>query len=236
MTIKENLNIVITGASSGIGEAIAFEMAKSKHNFFLIARNKERLAKIASKLDEMGNPVHYAIGDVGNSEDVEKISEYIEKAFGDKVDVFVANAGVGFFGNLEDITEEQFDLQFNTNVKGVFLWLKKILPKMKKNNSGQIIVMSSNLGLKTSARASIYVGTKHAVQAMVGSIREELKDTNVKAATINPGSVNTPWFDGKEVDRNKMLSPNDIAKAARFIIEQEETSNIDHIHLLPGKR
>ena len=107
---------------------------------------------------------------------------------------------------------------------------------MKKNNSGQIIVMSSNLGLKTSARASIYAGTKHAVQAMVGSIREELKDTNVKAATINPGSVNTPWFDGKEVDRNKMLSPNDIAKAARFIIEQEETSNIDHIHLLPGKR
>lgn len=159
-----------------------------------------------------------------------------EKAFGDKVDVFVANVGDGFFGNLEDLSEEQFDLQFNTNVKGVFLWLKKILPKMRRNNSGQIIVMSSNLGLKTSARASLYARTKHAVQAMVGSIREELKDMNVKAVTINPGSVSTPWFDGKDVDRNKMLSPNDIAKVVRFINEQEETSNIDHIHLLPGKR
>jgi short-subunit dehydrogenase len=70
---------------------------------------------------------------------------------------------------------------------------------------------------------------------MVWSLREELKGTLIKAATINPGSVDTPWFDGKAVDRSKMLSVQDIAKAARLIIEQNDTSNIDHILLLPGR-
>ncbi|MHA1219328.1 MAG: short-chain dehydrogenase, partial [Candidatus Heimdallarchaeaceae archaeon] len=77
--------------------------------------------------------------------------------------------------------------------------------------------------------------TKHAVQAMVWCLREELKGTSIKASTINPGSVDTPWFDGKDVDRSKMLAVEDIAKAVRFIIDQDETSDIDHILLLPGK-
>jgi NADP-dependent 3-hydroxy acid dehydrogenase YdfG len=70
---------------------------------------------------------------------------------------------------------------------------------------------------------------------MVWSLRKELKGTNVKAATINPGSVSTPWYDGKKSDRSKMLTANDISKTVRFIIEQNDTSNIDHILLHPGK-
>jgi NADP-dependent 3-hydroxy acid dehydrogenase YdfG len=233
---KGKLNIVITGASSGIGEAIALEMAKDKHHFFLTARNVDRLGVVANKLDELGCDVHYAVGDVGKSSDVDKIFENVNKAFDGKVDVLIANAGVGYFGNLEDLTEDEYNRQFDTNVKGVFLWIKKVLPGMRERNSGQIIVMSSNMGLKTGPRASIYAGTKHAVQAMVWCLRDELRGTNVKAATINPGSVDTPWFDGKDVDRTKMLSAEDIAKATRLIIDQSETSNIDHIHLLPGKR
>ncbi|NHJ84726.1 MAG: SDR family oxidoreductase [Asgard group archaeon] len=232
----KTLNIVITGASSGIGEAIAYEMAKDRHHFFLIARNKDRLQEVAEKIDLMGCQVHYATGDVGKSEDVEKFFGYINKAFEGKIDVLVASAGVGYFGNLEELTEEQFDKQFNTNVKGVFLFLKRTIPIMRKQNKGQIIVLSSNLGLDTSPRASLYAGSKHAVQAMIWCLRDELKGTNVKAATLNPGSVNTPWFNGKDVDRSKMLSAEDIAKSARFLIEQSETANIDHIHIMPGKR
>jgi NADP-dependent 3-hydroxy acid dehydrogenase YdfG len=70
---------------------------------------------------------------------------------------------------------------------------------------------------------------------MVWCLRDELKGSNVKAATINPGSVDTPWFDGKDVNRSKMLSAEDVAKTARFIINQAETSNIDLIHLMPSK-
>lgn len=234
--MNKKLNIIITGASSGIGEAIALELAKDKHNFFLIARNKERLEDLVNNVEKLGSKAYYELGDVGISKDVDKNFDSINKIFSKKIDVLIASAGVGYFGNVEDLTEEQYDAQFDTNVKGVFLWLQKVVPPMRKQNSGQIIVISSNLGLETGARASLYAGTKHAVQAMIGALRDELRGTLVKAATINPGSVDTPWFDGKDVDRSKMLAASDVAKTARFIIEQSETSNIDHIHLLPGKR
>ena len=114
------------------------------------------------------------------------------------------------------------------------MWINMVLPLMRTQNSGQIIVTSSNLGLKTASRCSLYAATKHAVQAMVWCLREELKGTGVKAATINPGSVDTPWFDGKDVDRSKMLSSADVAASIRLIIDQNKTSDIDHILLTPG--
>jgi 3-oxoacyl-[acyl-carrier protein] reductase len=231
----DSLRIVITGGSSGIGEAVALEMAKSGHCFYLTGRNEEKLSKICEILASLGCEAYYGIGDVGNEGDVDTIFNDVKSKLGG-IDVIFANAGVGYFGNLEDLTIEQYDEQFNTNVRGVFLWLNKSLPLLKGQNSGQIIVTSSNLGLKTGARCSLYAGTKHAVQAMVWCLREELKGSGVKAATINPGSVDTPWFDGKDVDRSKMLAVEDVAKAVRFIIDQEPTSNIDHILLMPGKR
>ncbi|MGY5853765.1 MAG: SDR family NAD(P)-dependent oxidoreductase [Candidatus Thorarchaeota archaeon] len=226
--------IVITGASSGIGRVIAIEMAKDECQLFLIGRNEDRLNETLQKVKDLGSTAFTGIGDVGQEQDVDRLYDEAVDSMGG-VDVLIANAGVGHFGPLEDLTVAQYDEQFNTNVRGVFMWLRKVLPEMKQRNSGQIIVMSSNLGLKTAARATIYAATKHAVQAMTGSLREELRGTEVKAATINPGSVLTPWFDGKSVDREMMLTTEDVAKAARLIIDQSETSNIDHIHLMPGK-
>ncbi|MHA2020303.1 MAG: SDR family NAD(P)-dependent oxidoreductase [Candidatus Thorarchaeota archaeon] len=228
-------SIVITGASSGIGREIALEMASDGHSFVLLGRNKERLESVQREVEALGGKAVVDIGEVSEEATVDRIYSKIQQDIG-SVDVLVANAGVGHFGDLEDLSIQQYDDQFNTNVRGVFLWLRKVLPEMKSKNSGQIIVTSSNLGLKTSARASIYAATKHAVQAMVWSLRDELKGTLVKAATINPGSVDTPWFDGKDIDRSTMLSARDVAKAARLIIDQAETSNIDLVHLMPGKR
>ena len=233
-TKKTSLRILITGGSSGIGEAVALEMAKSGHSFYLTGRNEGHLKAVCDSLTSLGCIAYFGVGDVSDENKVNQMLEEAKSKLGG-VDIVFANAGVGYFGNLEDMTIEQYDEQFNTNVRGVFLWLNKTLPLLKAQSSGQIIVTSSNLGLKTGARCSLYAATKHAVQAMVWSLRDELKGTGVKAATINPGSVDTPWFDGKDIDRSKMLSAEDIAKAVRLIIDQEETSDIDHILLTPGK-
>ncbi len=229
------LRIVITGGSSGIGEAVAFEMAKNGHRFYLTGRNEERLQQITAKLHLLGCDAFYGVGDVADEKIAEQMFSEIKQKLGG-VDVLLANAGVGYFDNLENLSLDQYDAQFNTNVRGVFLWMKMILPLLKSQNSGQIIVTSSNLGLQTAARCSLYAATKHAVQAMVWCLREELKGTGVKAATINPGSVDTPWFDGKDVDRNRMLSSADVATSIRLIIDQNETSDIDHILLTPGRK
>jgi NADP-dependent 3-hydroxy acid dehydrogenase YdfG len=231
---KDTLGIVITGASSGIGEAVALEMAKDGNRLFLTARRRDKLEQVAKKIESQGGKAYFGDGDVGDEGDVDCLFDEAMKRL-DTVDVLFANAGVGYFGNLEDMTVEQYDVQFNTNVRGVFLWLRKVLPIMKEQNRGQIIVTSSSLGLETSPRASIYSSTKHAVQSMVWCLREELKGTRIKAATINPGSVATPWYNGKKSDRSKMLTAEDIAKTVRFIIDQSETSNIDHILLRPGR-
>ncbi|MHA1908229.1 MAG: SDR family NAD(P)-dependent oxidoreductase [Candidatus Thorarchaeota archaeon] len=226
--------ILITGASSGIGREIALEMANDKGHFYLSGRNRERLEDVKIEIETIGSTAFIGVGDVADSKIVDTLYDDAMDRMGG-IDVLVANAGVGYFGNLEDMSIQEFDEQFNTNVRGVFLWLRKAIPQMRQQNSGQVIVTSSNLGLKTSARTSIYSATKHAIQAMVWCLRDELKGTNVKAATINPGSVSTPWFDGRDVDRSKMLTAKDVARAARLIIDQEETSNIDHILLMPGK-
>ncbi len=226
--------ILITGASSGIGEAIALEMAPEGHTFYLTGRNEQRLKEVCKKVKSLGGKVFLGVGDVSDVDSVDNQFSEAEAMMGG-VDVLVANAGVGHFGNLEDMSVSQFDEQFNTNVRGVFMWMRKVLPGMKSRNTGQILVTSSNLGLKTSAKTSVYSGTEHAVQAMVWCLRDELEGTMVKAATINPGSVSTPWFDGKDVNRDNMLTTTDVAKAAKLIIDQDETSNIDHILLLPGR-
>lgn len=231
----DSFRIVITGGSSGIGEATAFEMAKSGHRFYLTGRNEVRLQEIVAELHSLGCEAYYGVGDVSDETSARLMFDEIKQKLGG-VDVLLANAGVGYFGNLEDLTLEQYDAQFNTNVRGVFMWINMVLPLMKEQNKGQIIVTSSSLGLKTAARCSLYAATKHAVQAMIWCLREELKGTGVKAATINPGSVDTPWFDGKDVDRTKMLSSADVAATVRLIIDQNETSDIDHIFLTPGRK
>jgi 3-oxoacyl-[acyl-carrier protein] reductase len=229
------VNTLITGGSSGIGRALATRLAKEGNSIFITGRDEDKLHSVCESVNKLGATCYYLKGDVSSTQHANQaVTEAIEKM--GSVDVLIANAGVGRFKLLEEMTDEDFDLQFNTNVRGVFVFLRPVLRHMKERNSGQIIVTSSNLGFNTGSRCSLYAGTKYAVQAMVGAIRDELKDTEVKAATINPGSVDTPWYDGKEVDREKMLDVEEVVDAMMLIIQQGERSNIDHILLYPAYR
>lgn len=211
---------------------------------FITGRDKDNLEKVADEVKSAGGKSDYGVGDVGNAASVASLSERATKFFDGKVpDVLVANAGVGRFGALEDVPEEDFDLSFNTNVKGVFLWLRAVLPGMKKANAGQIVVTSSTMGLRCGATAPIYCSTKWALQGMVGSVRQNLKGTKVKIGTVNPGAVATPWWIEKhrggktevpsEDKLAKMLTPEDVASSIVHMVEQGESSNIDTLSIDP---
>jgi NADP-dependent 3-hydroxy acid dehydrogenase YdfG len=227
------LKILITGASSGIGEAIALEMAH-ENAIYLTGRNEKRLKKVQEKVNGLGGTAFIGNGDVSKLEDVKRLHKDTISKLG-LIDVLIPNAGVGYIKNLEEISDDEYDQMMNINVKGAFYWIREVLPAMKRRNSGQIIVMSSTAGIYKFSRASIYCASKHAVQAMAESLRRELTNTRIKVATLNPGSVDTPWFDKKpnasEINRSTMLSASDVAKSARLIITQSKTSNIDHISL-----
>ncbi len=224
------MKILITGASSGIGLAVAKRL--QGNTMVLTSRNKNKLEDVGRQIT---GDVHTVAGDTSSSVDVERVFNVAIEKMGE-VDVAFLNAGVGHFDNVENLTEEQFDAQFSTNVKGVFLWLKFLIPHMRKRGKGQIIVTSSNLGLETAARCSLYAGSKHAVQAMVSSVRKELRGSGVKLATVNPGSVDTPWFDGKDVDRDAMLNVEDVVDCVLLLINQGESSDIELIKVLPRGR
>lgn len=225
------LRVLVTGASSGLGKAVAVQLAREGHSLFLTGRDQKRLGE-ASGNCKGAKGVFQGLGDVAAEADVARLySEAVEKLGG--IDVAVLNAGVGRHGNIEDISVEDFDLQFNTNVRGVFLWLKQILPHMKERKSGQIIVTSSVVGEKATPGTGIYSATKHAVQGMMESLRGELRGTGVKAATVLPGAIATEWWagpagQGRPLPKNA-LTPDDVAAAVLLIVNQSPTADIDRL-------
>jgi len=146
------------------------------------------------------------------------------------IDVLFANAGVGTSGQIEETNVAEFDDVFSTNVRGTFLWIRKVLPYMKKsNNNSFIVVTSSSIVLYPKAELSIYAASKCALQGMIEGLREDLRNTKVKACTLNPSAIATPWYTESERMSRVMLSTEDVARAARFILEQGPASNIEQI-------
>ncbi len=228
------MKVLITGGSSGIGEFLAKRLANSVSKVFITGRSEERLRKIQNEIDKIGGTCFIKVADVRDFDLAQKvIGDAIDKMGG--LDLFVANSGVGKFGDIEDFTEDDYDKQFDINVKGVFNYLGSVVKYMKKQDNGQIIVTSSHLGINTAPGASIYAATKHAIQGMIGSLRRELSGSGVKAATICPGSVDTPWYKDSSMSKSKMIDVEEVVDTFMLIINQGPRSNIDHIHIIPAK-
>jgi len=226
----------VTGASSGLGKAVAVQLAREGHALFLTGRDPRRLGETSDNC-KGAKDVFKGLGDVAAEADVARLySEAVESLGG--IDVAVLNAGVARHGNMEDVSVEDFDLQFNTNVRGVFLWLKHVLPHMKGRKSGQIIVTSSVAGERAVAGKSIYSATKHAVQGMIEGLRGELRGTGVKAATVLPGAIATEWWAGPAGLGNTLpknaLTADDVAAAVLTIVNQSPSTDIDRLILSPA--
>lgn len=249
--------MLITGASSGLGATIARQCATQTQQpfaMYLTGRQTSALQQIqheissslSTRVGSQPTTIHYGIGDVSRAPDVQRLYQDCKDKLGG-LDILIANAGIARKGLIEDMTEEEYDLSFNTNVKGVFLWLKTVLPQMKMQKSGQIIVVSSVLGLRAlSPRASLYTATKYALEGLVGGLRKDLAGSGVKVALINPGAINTPWWDSyerggdrtprSEDAKKAMLPVEDVGNAVMTIIQQPTMSDIERIVIEPAIR
>jgi NADP-dependent 3-hydroxy acid dehydrogenase YdfG len=231
--------VFITGASSGVGAAIARRLARSstgaKRQFFLVGRNEGRLLQVKAELGE-GVASFVGVGDVSRWADVQRLMTEAEESMGG-VDVLVANAGCGVKGTLEEVSVEEYDRVMDTNVKGVFLCLKRALPGMRTRRSGQVVVMSSVCGFRPSGGSSIYCASKYALEGMVACVRQELDHSGVRIGLVNPAAIDTPWWDeyGKsEADRKRMLSADDVARAVEYFVEQSPSMDLERIVLDPS--
>jgi Short-chain alcohol dehydrogenase of unknown specificity len=183
-----NLNgkvIIITGASSGIGEATAKLLAKNGARVVLGARRTDRLKAIAKDIRAEGGTVEYQALDVTQRSQMEAFVQFAQSKF-DRVDVLINNAGIMPLSALEQLKVEEWDKMIDVNIKGVLYGIAAALPVMKAQKSGQIINLSSIGGHAVSPTAAVYCATKFAVRAISEGLRQEVGG-DIRVTVISPG-------------------------------------------------
>ncbi|MFG6114933.1 SDR family oxidoreductase [Halobacillus sp. MO56] len=244
MTGIKNKTAIITGASSGIGEAIAMHLAEAGANIVLAARRKERLEEIALKIQQKHSVHIKAVEtDVTNREEVEQLVAEAKDAFG-SVDVFVNNAGVMLLSFLKNDHVDEWEKMVDVNIKGVLFGVHAALPTMLEQESGHIINVSSVAGHEVFPSSSVYSATKYAVRALSMGMEKELSKTGVRVTNISPGAVSTELTEhitDEEVIENfknrKMtpLEPGDIARAVTYAVSQPDYVNVNEVIVRPSQ-
>jgi len=208
--------VVVTGASSGIGALAAQRLSERGAVVVLAARNAEKLNRVAASL---AGPYRVLEMDVGSDASVKEGFNQILKEFG-RVDVLLNNAGYGKFEYLDQMPVSEFAEMMNVNYIGMVRCTKAALPSMKAARSGRIVNVASMAGKIGTAKSTAYTATKHAVIGFSSALRQEVREYGITVSTINPGPIDTPFFDiadpsGGYVNnvRWMMLNPERVAKA-----------------------
>ena len=219
--------LIITGASSGIGAAAARRAVEFDYRVVLAARSQEKLEGLA---EELGGPEHaLAVRcDVTSWEDQQALVATALERFG-RLDAFFANAGFGAKRGFLEESVEQWESMVLTNVLGAALSIRACLPHFRERNSGHLLLTSSVAGRRWVI-GSLYSCTKHAVTAMGESLRQEVADTDIKVTLIEPGMVDTPFFDDKP---SGALEADDIARAVLFALTQPPHVDVNEILVRP---
>ncbi|MGE8204431.1 SDR family NAD(P)-dependent oxidoreductase [Heyndrickxia sp. NPDC080065] len=219
----QNKTVVITGASGGLGEQIAYACAENKASVILLARNVEKLKVMKADIEKK-HSVRCGIQflDVSKHEQIPAVFQKIREEFG-TIDVLVNNAGYGVFEEAHDATITDIKGMFDVNVVGLMACTKEVLPFMRDKKSGHIINIASQAGKMATPKSSVYAATKHAVIGYSNSVRMELVPYHVFLTTVNPGPIATNFFEMadksgtyvKSIEKF-MLNPE---KLARKIVE-----------------
>jgi NADP-dependent 3-hydroxy acid dehydrogenase YdfG len=217
---------LITGASSGIGAATARQAADAGYRLVLAARSTDRLSALAEELGGEERAIAVTC-DVTDFAQQEAMAQAALDAFG-RIDVAFANAGFGAArGFLEETPEHWRDMVL-TNVLGCAFTIRATLPALK-DARGHLLLTSSVAG-RRALQGSLYSATKHAVTAMAESARQELNDTGVRVTSIEPGMVDTPFFDNPV---SGALKPDDVARAVMYAVGQPPHVDVNEILIRP---
>jgi NADP-dependent 3-hydroxy acid dehydrogenase YdfG len=235
--INEKMNdfvALITGASRGIGAACATALAAKGYRLGLMARNRTDLEALQSRLNTESISLS---GSVDDAEFVQKAIAQVYQTFG-RLDLVVINAGVGSFGGLEQLTEQDFDTMMAVNVKGRYLVSKAVIPHMKEAEKGQLIFIASDVSKRTFAGGAAYCASKYAQHALADALRKELRSNGIKTGVIYPGMTATNFAGGDPEEQHKRswLQPEDIADALVYMATAPSHVTIDEILLHPAEQ
>ena len=221
---------IVTGASQGIGETIAIEMAKSGATVFCLARNKEALDTTIKKITENGGKATAFSCDISNNDDFKSIILNIVKEYG-SIDILVNNAGITKDNLLMRMSDDQWDDVLNINLKGSFTCIRSVIKHMMKKKFGRIINITSIVGITGNAGQANYAASKSGLIGLTKSIAKEVASRGITANCVAPGWIETSMTDQLSTEvKNKFLSQipagkigqsKDIANAVIFLASDE---------------
>ena len=233
MSIK-NKSVIITGASKGIGRALALLLAEKGANLSLVARSEIELLSLKAEIELIGSKAEIFVGSVADEDFVKKTINDTVKSFG-KIDALINNAGFGIFQKATEISTADWDSIYDTNVKGTFLFCRETIPHMKSVGGGHIINVASDVAKRVFDGGSLYCSSKYAQDAFSMALRKEVRKDAIKVSVVYSGLVDT-YFHNKEAGdphQAEYLTSQDMAETITFILEAPKHVVIDELMIHP---
>ncbi|MDQ0271167.1 SDR family oxidoreductase [Cytobacillus purgationiresistens] len=238
-----NKVVIITGASSGMGEATALKLAHNGAKLVLAARREDRLQKLQEEIKKSGGQAVYKVTDVTSHEQMSELATFAHDQFG-SIDVLINNAGLMPLSALNKRKIEEWDRMVDVNIKGVLYGIYAVLPYMRDQKHGHIINLSSIAGHVVFPGSAVYCATKSAVRDISEGLRmEESPESNIRSTIISPGSVVTELSTHitdeeqknaiNQIEESVGMKPENIAEAIYFAINQPEEVGINEILVRP---
>ena len=220
---------VITGASSGVGKSLAIQLSDAGYRVVLAARSEDKLNAIAEEIQSKGGNSLVVLTDVSQPEQINNLKDRALE-YGD-VSVVINNAGLGKFSKVEDVAIEDWDRQLDVNLRASFLVSQAFIPGMKQRLNGILVFMNSVAGKKGYPYSAAYVASKYGMRGLADSLREELREDNIKVISIHPGAVDTPFWDGAGVNfpREEMLDTATLAQSIVHTIQSPGNFTVEEL-------
>ena len=234
MSAKQIPVVWVTGASRGIGAAIARSFAAAGSHVVLSGRDVAALRRNAEQIRRLGGAASIVRCDVGREKNVRIAREAISRKL-KRIDVLVNNAGITYFKAFEKTTVKDFDRLVATNLRGVFLCTKSVLPAMLTRRKGVIINIVSVSATTTFENSSAYSATKAGVLAMSRSLRAEVRNKGVRVIDVLPGAVETAMWDSRERKKyhTRMMQPDDVAEVVLSTVRQPDRVLVEEVVIRP---
>ncbi|HDA2414979.1 TPA: SDR family oxidoreductase [Staphylococcus aureus] len=230
MTVLTDKIAVVTGAGSGIGEAIATLLHEEGAKVVLAGRNKDKLQNVANQLAQ--DSVKVVPTDVTNKEEVDELMKIAQQTFGG-LDIVINSAGQMLSSKITDYQVDEWDSMIDVNIKGTLYTAQAALPTMLEQSSGHLINIASISGFEVTKSSTIYSATKAAVHTITQGLEKELAKTGVKVTSISPGIVDTAITAAYNPSDRKKLDPQDIAEAVLYALTQPKHVNVNEITVRP---
>jgi len=222
----------ITGSGRGIGRAAALKLAEKGATVLLSARTQSEIDAVAAEIRKTGGQAHAYCCDVSQKEQVDELVKKASQQVG-AIDILINNAGIGIFKKVTELTELDWDAMMGSNLKSAFLCTQAVLPAMIENKAGHIINVISVAGRQPYYNCAGYCASKYGMLGFTDVLRMEVRKYNIKVTSFLPGATDTAIWGQANVDRTKMMSPEDVAEALASVCCSDDNVMIEEVILRP---